>query len=401
MVANPMPRKLIRGLLRISPLRSLNFLIDNEIIRVRTFEDLCGVEPIKAIAIPEERVHIPELEGIPIYLGSKHIQPPIFESPSAYTVLLNDVLYDPVSNLLLSKDREVLSDSLFPHHPLITSQGRWNSVALAGDGNPYWYNFHRKAIKSISGLCSIFRGTYRAHFHSLVSNIPRASLLSGASVPKAQRIRLLFQDGLSGSEAYFLPGLLRSNVEMTPVTGDYLYRIEQLIFPSYLNQKGSGYLPQAYLREFRCKFMPKRPRSKRRKIFISRRNYARRWGKRHILNEEDLFSGLQKLGFRRYFPETMSIAEQIDLFYDARTVVGAHGSGLTNILYSDEIDVLEINPECAIHPYFYLLSKSISCRYKFWFAKDRTCTDDRNLFSNFSVNVEEILDTVSTGFQRA
>ena len=56
-----------------------------------------------------------------------------------------------------------------------------------------------------------------------------------------------------------------------------------------------------------------------------------------------------------------------------------------------------MNPEFAVHPYFYLLSKSVAGRYKFWYARDVQDPDETKLFKNFNANVEEIMDLVSDG----
>lgn len=391
-------RRAVKRINNVPSINRLNLFIDKNIIKVRSFEDYYGHTPETSIILPKETIDVPDLANLPLYSKSRYMRGATITIPPAFTMILDDVLYDPVSNLLLSTDREVLVDSLFPHHPIVATGGHWNSAGPANNGNPYWYNFHRKRIENIPGVCSIFRGIYKAHFHNLISEIPRVSLLGLSNLPKTQRIKLLYGETLNAVEAYFVPRLLASNVELTPVRSNRLYRIEKLIFPSYLNQQSSGYLSRFYIDEFRTKFMPKRARSPRHKIFISRRNYANKWGKRHILNEDLLYRQLQRLGFSMYIPEMMSVADQIELFYDAKMVIAAHGSALTNILYSDQVDVLELNPEFAIHPYFYLLSKSVRGRYKFWFARDVDDPDESRLFANFCVNMEEIMDLASSGF---
>ena len=45
----------------------------------------------------------------------------------------------------------------------------------------------------------------------------------------------------------------------------------------------------------------------------------------------------------------MSFREEIELFYDAEIIVGAHGSGLANLVFSDNMSVVDIFPtKCVI-----------------------------------------------------
>jgi capsular polysaccharide biosynthesis protein len=41
-------------------------------------------------------------------------------------------------------------------------------------------------------------------------------------------------------------------------------------------------------------------------------------------------------------PETMTVAEQIRLFRGARLIVGSHGAGLTNMIFSDHASIVEL-----------------------------------------------------------
>lgn len=64
-----------------------------------------------------------------------------------------------------------------------------------------------------------------------------------------------------------------------------------------------------------------------RRIFISRR------GRRKLEGEDDIYRRLKSLEFIFLPDEPRSIREQIGIFSDAETVVGAHGAGLCNALW--------------------------------------------------------------------
>ena len=64
------------------------------------------------------------------------------------------------------------------------------------------------------------------------------------------------------------------------------------------------------------------------RIFISRKNHPHR-----SYNEPGIWQVLQKHGFERVMPETLSLAEQIQTFAHADWIIAASGAALTNILY--------------------------------------------------------------------
>ncbi|MDQ3726423.1 MAG: glycosyltransferase family 61 protein [Actinomycetota bacterium] len=67
-----------------------------------------------------------------------------------------------------------------------------------------------------------------------------------------------------------------------------------------------------------------------RRLFISRASAA----SRRVVNEAELAPVLAEHGFEVVDPAGMSIAEQVALFSRASAVVGPHGAGLTNLLFS-------------------------------------------------------------------
>jgi hypothetical protein len=79
-----------------------------------------------------------------------------------------------------------------------------------------------------------------------------------------------------------------------------------------------------------------------RRLFVSRALVERR----HISNEAQLLEILERHGFEKVHPETLSVREQIELFAGAEVVVGAFGTGLTNMVFSPPGTlVLELQPE--------------------------------------------------------
>ena len=80
-------------------------------------------------------------------------------------------------------------------------------------------------------------------------------------------------------------------------------------------------------------------------IYISRRKGL----KRRILNENKLIKYLKSIDFKVYYLEDITFTEQINIFKNAKFIISAHGSGLTNIIFSSALcDILEIyGPGCG------------------------------------------------------
>jgi len=76
----------------------------------------------------------------------------------------------------------------------------------------------------------------------------------------------------------------------------------------------------------------------------SRRIYVSRAGarERRVHNDTAVLDVLTAYGFEPYRLEEFSVAEQVQLFADAEAVVGPHGAGLSNLVYSEDTTVVEL-----------------------------------------------------------
>jgi capsular polysaccharide biosynthesis protein len=215
--------------------------------------------------------------------------------------------------------------------------------------------------------------------------VPRAFLLHHPRYQEIDQIKLLYTQPFSEIESLLLPGLIPENTQLTQIQPGRFCHIEKLILPTFLTQFGSGYLPAPFIQKLRDSFLPKRPSTKSHRIYISRAKSANSLKKRHILNEEELFDALKSMGFERYQLEDFSLQEKIELFYDAETVVGAYGGGLTHILFSDKINVLELQVMRKTQTYYYYLAKCLGHPYHFWYS------NKGNNRENFTVDIDEVI----------
>ena len=118
---------------------------------------------------------------------------------------------------------------------------------------------------------------------------------------------------------------------------------------------------------------PTQPKELR--VFISRRKR----GKREITNDDEVFKAIQPLGFKRYDLETMSIGEQINLFYDAECVIGPRCAGLVNIAFCRQgTKVMEINTPYRATTCFYDIAHYRGLKYHLHLA-----APDRKKFFSF------------------
>lgn len=347
------------------------------LLKETTLEAAYGEQLQKLHPIPPETVSTPEVKQLPPFIkGLRHLQKDTYTTPDIFTTVLEGVFYSPRYNVILTRSREILLESVIPntHYPL--SHCDWSLLL-------------QRNVEPIAGVCSLFRGSPYDYTHAIYENIPRVFLLNQPAYSRLEEIKILYphEPALYDVERFLLPKIAPPNAKLTPVLNDRLYYIEKLIFPSFLSRKGACYLPKPYLETLRATVLPQRPSRQLHRIFISRVKRATSAKKRHLLNEEELFEALQPFGFRRYVLEDMSMEEKVELFYDAETVVGAPGGGLAHILFSHQANVIALYPSRRdFWPYTYYFCKSLGHDLRYWFA------DEPSLYSNFTANIPDVLE---------
>ncbi len=331
-----------------------------------------GVE--KQCVIPERIIQTPEVKEMSFYSDAKYLEKSFYCVPKGELIKLDRAIYKTGQNVLTTSSNEILLESV--------NADRFRYVFSLTEA--YFSNPDPLRVLQ-DGYYSVFRSTQNNYYHTLIDNLPRLYLLGKfADSP----IKLLFPGKPTPVESFFLDRLKPPNVVIELVEPNKSYLVEKLILPSFLTRHYCGYLPEEYIAHFRKCVLPKRPRKKVNRIFIARGpNHTNpRRQRRRFLNEDAVFRELEKYGFKKYILEDLSIDEQINLFYDAEFVVGAHGAGLTNIIFSEDIGVLELFANNCMLPYYYYLSKCLGHKYFYLYG------DKSHIHADFTANIAEIAE---------
>lgn len=102
-----------------------------------------------------------------------------------------------------------------------------------------------------------------------------------------------------------------------------------------------------------CKTLPTR-------VYVSRADANRR----QVENEEEVVLLLDKYGFMSIEPGRLPFCEQVRLFSGADIIVGPHGAGLANMIWSDRAKVLELMTEGS-GEHFFVLANECNHLYDF------------------------------------
>lgn len=336
------------------------------------------------ISLQSEKIDTPEILEMSLYELSRHLQKSYYITPNVYEVNLKKIMYCPASNLLITPSKKIILDSSS------TVKSREKIAKLVNIRKLYLSN--PENIKGHGTVVHTFANGSN-YYHTLVDHIPRLYTLHQNYYQSLKEIKVLCSSELTEVESFFLEKLLPKNARITRVDKSKLYLLEDFIFLGYLSRRFAGFLPSTYLNWFLEKVQPKRLREKKNRIFISRKKSQHKYA-RCILNEDEVFSILKKYGFKKYTLENLSIEDQINLFYDAEFVIGTHGAGLTNIMFSEQIKVLELHPMQSILPHYYYLSKSCGHSYLYW------CAQEENKNANFEVNTIEIEKIIKANLSR-
>lgn len=227
-------------------------------------------------------------------------------------------------------------------------------------------------------------------YHWLLQILPRLLILKQAQA-QYDRIYInnLTQPWQKESLKIILSSLKIPEDKLLIINGDCIIQAEMLIVPSvpFIPRKDIP-LPSWLKKELRAVFLGKdsSPVKKYERIYISREKAS----SRRILNEKDLIKSLRKLDFHIVDLETLSPHEQAHLFYNARVIVGPHGSGFANLLFvKPHCKLIEIDHKILPPRSVYEKIAQFMCSSYYPFFVDQT-TKDR-LDDDMTIDVDEFL----------
>ena len=268
-----------------------------------------------------------------------------YRVPDDYVAVIEQALVCLKHNVVMSRTGDLVSES-------------------SNAGSPKF--FPRRRIEQrqkvrISGSATLLRARFCNYYHVLIDGLPRlVSIVRSPSVD-ANATKLMSSSDATDMEAFCLAKLGLSSNSVEQLDDEPLYEVERLVFTPFKTRLQAGYLPKEYVSHLRNSLLPSRPR-KRTRLFVSRQG-AR---ERAISNHREVLGLLSIFGFVETTLETMSAQEQVDTLYDAEAIVGVHGAGLTNMLFSPEgLKVFEIFPTYYVIPHYYYLSRSLGHEYTY------------------------------------
>lgn len=95
------------------------------------------------------------------------------------------------------------------------------------------------------------------------------------------------------------------------------------------------------------------------RVYISRDDAE----SRRVVNETDVMDVLEEYGFESYTLSNMTVEETIALFARAECIVAPHGAGLADLIYTEDVSVIEFMPEDRINGIFYMVTKQVDGWY--------------------------------------
>jgi capsular polysaccharide biosynthesis protein len=252
----------------------------------------------------------------------------------------NSTLYtDRVHDTAVIKDNRIIEGPSFQIRNNIYKECKDNSVFEKGTPR------FRKRLKGTVLSLLTGGGGNSNYWHWLFDVLPRLEILRQAGKSLEDVDYFLFP---SFDQKFQSESLDKLNIPQGKRLSSKNYRhvkADQIITTShpyiFLNDpfKDSLNIPLWIFDFLRNKFLKKidqdnlEQKSFPSKIFINRKDgKTKKW--RFIINELEVENFLKSSGFKSVTLSDYSLLDQVKLFYNAKTIVGLHGAGFANIIYS-------------------------------------------------------------------
>jgi len=341
-------RATLSRFINYTPLRSLmqRLLGYSKTVEMLTHPHaVAGLESIET-SIPAHDISIRDPHVLALLAHSPHYGSGVYRQRQVFAARLRGARVHFPSGAVLTRDNTVIVESALDSYRLkqtgIFGARRTPPVRLPGTMTTIWYRLSE------------------GYYHWLLDSLTRL-----AALPSDTPLTLLLPNPATPLQEASLRLFLPESVTVMRVDPG-VYEPDLLLMPSFLINKNSAWLPPTLakpLRErvfSRLELTPDVPGTRR--LYISRGDAP----KRRLLNEAEIIAYLSARGFEIVLGSTLSFEDQVRLFHDADIVVGAHGAGLSNLLFaSPQTRVLELFGTDYSLTWYSLLAHSLGQKYRF------------------------------------
>ena len=168
----------------------------------------------------------------------------------------------------------------------------------------------------------------RNYYHFLIEEIPRVRIAELAGFPLESFDHFLMYSPIHASQRILCDRLGIESGKIVALENSPHVECEEFYFTTGPWHYGSVYTLMA--REFLLRHCNRADIGNKRRLYVSRERCSH--GK--ISNENQLLPILFDAGFEKIIPDALSFDEQVALFQGAECIVGVHGAGLTNVIFS-------------------------------------------------------------------
>lgn len=241
-----------------------------------------------------------------------------------------------------------------------------DSVYSMFDPRKQWLTFYKKRllnkVRKVSGDCLVVHHAYyQNYYHFLLEILPRLFVMK----ERAPALTLIINETLPSFAREYL-SLFRFN-DIVYLKDEEIAKVDKIYFPTHL--RGLAYNP-AVMREMaawlRQQLLPDDAVRGPERIFISRANAKYR----KTVNEAEVIALLRDKGFEFFDPGNAGIREQAAFFSHARYIIGSHGAGFSNMLFSRRAElVIDLIHEQHPQDCFYNLACIFDIGYYYFQCK--------------------------------
>ena len=250
------------------------------------------------------------------------------------------------------------------------------------------------SVEKIDGKVALLSGLAgHVYYHWMFDILPRIELIRRSGI-KSSEIDWFVVNSLSKpyqKETLNILGIPSEKI-LESDRHNHVQATELIIpsFPGYLD-----WVPQGTINFLRRSFLPQISLAKTnvgQKIYISRAKSRNR----HLVNELEVSKLLNSQGFKTVFLEEMSVLEQVAIFANAETIVAAHGSGLTNLVFcSPSAKIVELFSPNYVRTDYWMISQQLQLQHYYLIGQSFDCLPLRNLMYQNALT-EDIFVNISS-----